>query len=68
MIHVEKKELTPRAFIPYQITITVNSQEEHKQLVREFNELESLSNGAWYKFQRSFGAVLQLARTIKSHL
>lgn len=64
----EKIELAPRTFIPYQIIITVDSQEEHKQLKQEFRDLEYAAQGAWYNFQRSFGAVLQLAKTVKSHL
>lgn len=67
MINVTKTELKERTFVPYEITITVNSREDHADLKKQFRELGSLSSDRLFRASR-YTAIHALASTIKNHI
>ena len=68
MIKVTKKELNPRVFIPYEITILIDSPEEHRELVNNIDELNSLSSSVWSRLKGRFGPIVHLLGEIKRHV
>ncbi len=69
MINVSKKELKERAYTPYEITITISSQDDHNRLANEIRELKnSLRNSErWYDYGRKFEDLRALLEQIESH-
>jgi hypothetical protein len=68
---VEKKELKERTFIPYQITITVESENEHKALVQDFNNLEAVTESSYlsklFRYTGEFRAIRDLIQIVREH-
>jgi len=66
-MNIIKKELKERVFVPYTITITVESEQEHKNLYEDFKQLQQMSDSHWYRFQKRLNAVYGLATLIFEH-
>jgi hypothetical protein len=69
---VEKKELKERTFIPYQITITVESENEHLALVNDFAGLEAATKSSYlsklFRYRSDeFRAIRNLIHIVREH-
>ena len=68
MIQVTKKELTERTFIPYELTITINSKADHDELKCSIADFHNLNRSHWIRFRRSSTALSKLTEAILNHL
>jgi len=67
-MRVDKKELKERTFIPYQIVITVESEEEHKKLRSDVSEVDNviMSSQSMFK-RRHLDTIFDMFNQIRSH-
>jgi len=68
-MRVEKQELKDRTFIPYTITVTVESEEEHDKLSNQIRHAESHIRSAWGfgRIGRDMGIISDMFQQITSH-
>jgi len=64
MLNVTKKELTPRQFTPYEFTITVATEDDHKRLIESCNSMKE-KDRYWFK---KIGPFEYICEQILSHV
>ena len=72
MIKVNKKEIEERKFIPYEIIISIDSQEDHELLKKESNAAcAALEQEHWRTFlgkSKEYSFVLEVLHKIMTHI
>lgn len=67
-MNVKKTELASRAFIPYEISIRIDSEDEHLRLSKEMRELNGIAKGNVLRFQNRMPLTSEFCRLILSHI
>jgi len=68
MILIEKKELKPRSFTPFEITIRISNEQDCIELQEEIKELEYSVREYWYKCNRKYTAINGVLSEIRKHI